>query len=264
MEFKGLIGQHRASRLPSRNQAVSAWSAAVGALIAVVLSGTARAEPRAVIELFTSQGCSSCPEADKLLGELAKDSNVIALSLPIDYWDYLGWKDTLADSRFTARQRAYSKMRGDRNVYTPQVIINGKAHVLGSDRPGIERAIAETTASGNVMIVPVTVAVSKRQVTISLPAATASNGHGEVWLMPIAKAVPIAIGRGENRGREVTYHNVARGLLKVGDWSGKAGTWAVPIENISREGVDAAVVYVQEGSRDKPGAMLGATYTVLR
>lgn len=244
-------------------------SRALGALalfaaMTLLAPSPAFAGGKSVIELFTSQGCNSCPPADKLLGTLAKNPNLIPLTLAVDYWDYLGWKDTLADSRFTARQRAYSKMRGDRNVYTPQVIINGKAHVLGSDRPGIERAIAETTASGNVMIVPVTVAVSKGQVTISLPAATASNGHGEVWLMPIAKAVPIAIGRGENRGREVTYHNVARGLLKVGDWSGKAGTWAVPIENISREGVDGAVVYVQEGSRDKPGAMLGATYTVLR
>src|ERR1700704_408029 len=85
----------------------------------------ASAEPRAVIELFTSQGCSSCPAADKVLGELAKDPNVIALSLPIDYWDYLGWKDTLADSRFTARQKAYSRARGDRDVYTPQAVVHG-------------------------------------------------------------------------------------------------------------------------------------------
>src|SRR6476646_8850987 len=101
------------------------------------------AGPRAVIELFTSQGCSSCPPADKLLGELAKDPSVIALSLPIDYWDYLGWKDTLADSRFSARQKAYSHMRGDRDVYTPQVIINGEAHVIGSDRARIEGAIKD-------------------------------------------------------------------------------------------------------------------------
>ena len=85
----------------------------------------AHAEPRAVVELFTSQGCSSCPPADKIIGELAKDPAVIALSMPIDYWDYLGCKDTLADSRFSARQKAYSRMRGDRDVYTPQAIVNG-------------------------------------------------------------------------------------------------------------------------------------------
>src|SRR5205807_3142761 len=88
--------------------------------------------------------------------------------------------------------------------------------------------------------------------------------HGEVWICSISKAVPISIRRGENSGREVTYHNVVRNLLKVGDWNGSSGSWTVPLENISREGVDAAVVYIQDGSRDRPGAMLGAAYTSLR
>jgi len=87
--------------------------------------------------------------------------------------------------------------------------------------------------------------------------------HGEVWICSISKAVPISIARGENSGRQVTYHNVVRNLLKVGDWNGTAGSWTVPLENVSREGVDAAVVYVQDGSRDKPGAMLGAAFTPL-
>src|SRR3954470_9843998 len=110
-----------------RDVAVSAVLAVAGVLSAQpVLAG----EPRAVVELFTSQGCSSCPAADKVIGELAKDPSVIALSMPIDYWDYLGWKDTLADARFTARQKAYSQVRGDREVYTPQVVVNGFSHVI--------------------------------------------------------------------------------------------------------------------------------------
>ena len=141
---------------------ISRWSGALGAgalgvcaIVAVVRP--AQADPRAVVELFTSQGCSSCPPADKILGELSKDPSVIALSMPIDYWDYLGWKDTLADSRFSARQKAYSHMRGDRDVYTPQVIVNGSAHVIGSDRSSIEGAIEDTTRTGSVMSVPVTI-----------------------------------------------------------------------------------------------------------
>src|SRR3984885_11898933 len=134
---------------------VSRWSGALGVCAIVAIVRPAHAEPRAVVELFTSQGCSSCPAADKVLGELAKDPNVIAISLPIDYWDYLGWKDTLADSRFTARQKAYSRARGDRDVYTPQVVVNGSAHVIGSDRTGIERAIEVTRESDGVMSVPV-------------------------------------------------------------------------------------------------------------
>jgi hypothetical protein len=225
----------------------------------------AHADPRAVIELFTSQGCSSCPPADKLLGELAEDPSVIALSMPIDYWDYLGWKDTLADARFSARQKAYSQVRGDREVYTPQVVVNGSAHVIGSDRAGIESAIDITKKTEGVMSVPVTMTQSGKQINVSVAASSKGPAalHGEVWICSVSKEIPIAIGRGENRGREVTYHNVVRNLLKVGDWNGSSGSWTVPLENISREGVDAAVVYVQDGSRDKPGAMLGAAYAPL-
>ena len=219
-----------------------------------------------MVELFTSQGCSSCPPADQIIGELAKDPSVIALSLPIDYWDYLGWKDTLADSRFSARQKAYSQMRGEREVYTPQVVVNGSAHVIGSDRARIESAIEDTKKADGVMSVPISMALAGKQINISVAASGkgAAMAHGEVWICSISKAVPIAIGRGENRGREITYHNVVRNLLKVGDWNGSSGSWTVPLENISREGVDAAVVFVQDGNRDKPGPMLGAAYTSLR
>jgi len=242
----------------------SRWSGALGACALVAALDPAHADPRAVIELFTSQGCSSCPPADEVLGELAKDPSVVALSMPIDYWDYLGWKDTLADARFSARQKAYSRMRGDREVYTPQAVINGSTHVIGSDLVGIESAIDTTRAAG-VMSVPVTLTQSGRQITVSVAAAAQGPAihHGEVWIGSISTSVPILIGRGENSGREVTYHNVVRNLLKVGDWNGTSGNWTVPLENISHDGVDAAVVFVQDGSRDKPGPMLGAAFTPL-
>src|SRR5258708_9958282 len=115
--------------------------AVVGVCSSAPFSG-AGAEPRAVIELFTSQGCSSCPPADKLLNQFVSDPSLIPISLPIDYWDYLGWKDTLADPRNSARQRAYSHVRGDREVYTPQEVVNGSVHALGSDKEAIETAIA--------------------------------------------------------------------------------------------------------------------------
>src|SRR5690349_10040932 len=111
-------------------------------------SGSNPAEPRAVIELFTSQGCSSCPPADKLIGEYARDPSVVALSLAVDYWDYLGWKDTLAMSGHSNRQRAYAKTRGDRQVYTPQAVIDGAQHALGSDKAAIDRAIRQVHDQG--------------------------------------------------------------------------------------------------------------------
>jgi hypothetical protein len=244
------------------NNSISRWSSALGVCAIVAIIRPAHADPRAVVELFTSQGCSSCPPADQIIGELAKDPNVIALSMPIEYWDYLGWKDTLADTRFSARQKAYSQMRGDRDVYTPQMIVNGSANVIGSDRAGIDSAIQNTQKAAGVMSVPVTMTLSGKQINVSVAASKAATaGHGEVWICSVSKSVPISIGRGENRGREVTYYNVVRNILKVGDWNGSPGNWTVPLENISRDGV---VVYVQDGNREKPGPMLGAAYTALR
>lgn len=245
---------------------ISRWSGALGVCAIVAIIRPAHADPRAVVELFTSQGCSSCPPADRIIGELAKDPSIIALSMPIDYWDYLGWKDTLADPRFSARQKAYSQMRGDREVYTPQVVVNGSAQVIGSDRAGIERAMGDTEKLKGVMSVPVSMTLVDKQINVSVAASSKGPAvaHGEVWICSISKAVPISIGRGENSGRQITYYNVVRNLLKVGDWNGSAGSWTVPLENVSREGVDAAVVYVQDGNRDRPGAMLGAAYSSLR
>lgn len=213
-----------------------------------------------MVELFTSQGCSSCPPADRLLGELAKDSSIVAMTLPVDYWDYLGWKDTLANSRYSARQRAYARERGDREVATPQVIVNGVRAVVGSDKAAIERAIERTR--NTAMVAPVSVAVNGDKLTVNVAAAE-NDQKGEVWLCAIARAVPVTIGRGENTGRSVTYHNVSRRWLKVGDWNGKAATWSIPLSDIKAEGVDAAAAIVQSGTSEKPGPMLGAAFASL-
>jgi len=136
--------------------------------------------------------------------------------------------------------------------------------VIGSDRAGIEGAIGTSKKIDSVMSVPVSMTQAGKQLNVSVAAARAgSPSRGEVWICAISKAVPIAIGRGENRGHELVYYNVVRNLLKVGDWNGSAGSWSVPLENISREVVDAAAVYVQDGSREKPGPMLGAAFTSL-
>jgi hypothetical protein len=156
-------------------------------------------------------------------------------------------------------------MRGDREVYTPQAVINGEAHVVGSDLAGIENAIGTTRKNESVMSVPVMMSLAGKQLNVSVAASARGPAamHGEVWICSISKAVPISISRGENRGRDLTYYNVVRNLLKVGDWNGSPGSWTVPIENVVHDGVDGAVVYVQDGSRDRPGPMLGAAYTSL-
>src|SRR3974390_2175257 len=221
------------------------------AVVAAVTTASsyAAAEPRAVIELFTSQGCSSCPPADKLLAQFTSDPSLIPISLPIDYWDYLGWKDTLADPRNSARQRAYSRVRGDREVYTPQVVVNGSLHALGSDRDAIESAIALSRRSGVALSLPVTLAVADGEVRGSVPGGAEGRSPAEVCIGGLLKAATVAIGRGENRGKTITYHNVARQWVKLGTWNGKDEAWSLPVAQVG-DGVDEAVVLVQSGTVD--------------
>jgi hypothetical protein len=223
----------------------------------------ADAEPRAVIELFTSQGCSSCPPADKLLSQFVADPSLIPISLPIDYWDYLGWKDTLADPRNSARQRAYSRVRGDREVYTPQVVVNGTLHAVGSDKDAIEAAIASSHKSGMTLSVPVTLTVADGRLLVSVPGGGDGHSLAEVWICGLLKAATVAIGRGENRGKTITYHNVARHWVKLGTWTGHGETWNVPLQDLGEEGIDEAAVMMQSGSVDKPSAIYGAAVAAI-
>jgi hypothetical protein len=234
-----------------------------GFVIASIAAARA-GEPRAVLELFTSQGCSSCPPADRLVGQLANDPSLIALSVPIDYWDYLGWRDTLANPAHSVRQRAYARARGDGQVYTPQIVVNGAADALGSDQAAIERAITQTDRKTGVMSLPVVLAANDGTLNVSVSAADKAPAAAEVWLCPITKAVPVAIGRGENRGRSITYHNVVRNWVKLGTLSASQSSWNVPIAQIKADGIDAAAVMVQEGSHDRPGIILGAALTDIR
>lgn len=235
----------------------------IAGFVIASFAGARAAEPRAVLELFTSQGCSSCPPADRLVGQLVNDPSLIALSVPIDYWDYLGWRDTLANPAHSARQRAYARVRGDGQIYTPQIVVNGATDALGSDQGAIERAIVQTDHKSGAMSLPVLLSVGDGALNVKLSSADKTAASAEVWLCSLAKAVPVVIGRGENRGRTITYHNVVRKWLKLGNLTGEQSTWSVPLAQIKAEGIDAATVMVQEGSRDKPGIILGAAYTPL-
>jgi hypothetical protein len=217
-------------------------------------------QPRAVIELFTSQGCSSCPPADQLLGQLAKDPTLIPLSLPIDYWDYLGWKDTLALAGHANRQKAYSRALGYSGIYTPQAIVNGAAQALGSDRAAIDQAIAKSRSAAAALSLPLTLKIADGRLTVTAPAPAAKNdaAPAEVWLCPLTKSVEVAIGRGENSGHTFTYHNVVRRWIKLGEWKGQAANWSIPVADIKSRDVDAVAVVLQSGAASAPGVMVGA------
>ncbi len=213
-----------------------------------------------VLELFTSQGCSSCPTADALLRDYARRPDVVALSLPVDYWDYLGWKDTLANPKFTSRQRAYADERGDGRVYTPQVVVNGLVHVVGGRKDEIERAIAQTSAKLAADRIEVVARSDGKAVTVEtgpIPQASAMTG-GTIWLAAVQPSVKVEIKRGENRGKTVAYANVVRDLTPIGMWSAKAARFELPETAVLQQGQRGAVL-LQEGT---VGAIVGASWVI--
>ena len=215
------------------------------------------AEPKAVIELFTSQGCSSCPTADALLGKLANRDDVIALSMPVDYWDYLGWKDTLANPKFSERQRAYATARGDGKIYTPQAVVNGLVHVNGADEGSIGRNIAKTGKTISPSHVPIRMSQDKDRLIVEAgPTQSGTTAkEGTLWLAVIATNVTVPIQRGENEGRTVTYSNVVRELMPIGMWNGKPMTVQLERHSFMRPGADRCAVFLQQG---KAGPIVGA------
>jgi hypothetical protein len=232
---------------------------AVAAALGTFATTAHAAPPRAVIELFTSQGCSSCPPADKLLGDLAKDPGVIAISLPVDYWDRLGWKDTFAKHAFTERQQAYAAVRGDGQVYTPQAVVNGSVHAVGSQAAAIEAA---TAATSQTLRVPVSAERKAENILVSIGAAEGQAVEGTVVLLPLLASREVAIGRGENARSRVTYSNIVRDIIPAAQWSGKPIRLAIPADKFKE--FDGLVVLLQAGSIAKPGAVLGAARTSLR
>jgi hypothetical protein len=225
-------------------------AASLAATVPAVAGGA-----KAVLELFTSQGCNSCPPADAILGEFAKDPDILALSFPVDYWDYLGWKDTLASHDNTVRQKAYADARDDRQVYTPQVVVNGAAHVVGSNRQQIEAALKTSAA----LPVPITMMPGTDSTTVTVGAATAGGKRkGTIWLALYDDPVTVPIERGENTGLEVTYYNVVRKLRPIAMWKGKEVTIELPKSELDQAAVSRCAVILQTEENGLPGPILGA------
>src|SRR6266404_2390886 len=234
------------------NRSRIAFTAALGAAALLAMAMSARAETRAVLELFTSQGCPYCPDADWIFGKLAADPSLVTLTMPVDIWDYHGWKDTLAKPRHSARQKAYAQIRGDRGIYTPQIVVNGAEQALGNERDEIDQAIAATRRKGEMLSVPVELEPGPDNLKLTVLDGNAGHAKGEVWLFALTKSVPVIIGRGENRGRTVTYHNVVRRWLKLGEWTGTSLSFNVPNSEFKEDGIDAVAVIVQRGEIDEP------------
>jgi hypothetical protein len=203
-----------------------------------------------VIELFTSQGCSSCPAADAFMEELKAIDRVVAMSFNVDYWDYLGWRDTLASPANSQRQYSYAKTRGDMDVYTPQVIIDGNTHFVGSNKAVIKAAIDRSLNSSRAMWIPMSVSGTAKELAIFVDAAP-QGMHAQdatVWFMSIAPRIAVKIERGENSGRDILYHNVVRKLVPAGTWHGKPVTLTLPKDDLMARCCKGCVALLQTRS----------------
>ncbi|MEQ8266003.1 MAG: DUF1223 domain-containing protein [Parvibaculum sp.] len=239
-----------------RRATIFVRSAIAGLLLVVttVASFIASAEARpVVVELFTSQGCSSCPKADAYLRELAAREDIIALSFNVDYWDYLGWKDTLASPAFTQRQRAYSRGLGLSGVYTPQMIVDGVVAGVGSHRDEIATAIAARAAKP--LAVDMSFADNGDSLTLDVGAGPAPAKPATLWLVRYATEEKVEIRRGENRGREIAYAHAVRELTPIGMWNGAATRMTLPKSELLTRGYEGCVALLQAGDG---GPILGA------
>ncbi len=216
----------------------------------------ASAPPKAVLELYTSQGCSSCPPADALLKSYVARADIIALSFPVDYWDYLGWKDTFAKAKFSERQRAYGRQRGDGQIYTPQMVVDGLTHIIGSNANDIDRAITANAVKFAKSRVPVTLRAEQGQLLIETGSAPDGSDikDANIWLAVIQAEAEIPVRAGENRGKMLKYYNVVRELTPIGMWSGTTMTIRLDRDTVVQPGAGSCAVLLQS----KSGQIIGA------
>jgi hypothetical protein len=218
-----------------------------------------------VVELYTSQACSSCPPADQLQAELSERPDVLPLTFPVDYWDYLGWHDTLARPLNAQRQMAYAKRSQSGRVYTPQIVIDGRFSAIGSRRGEVLARIADRRAAQDAAI-PISMVVSADEVSVSVAADPAWHARHEhepdvsVWLFPFAKSDTVHISQGENRGHSVRYFHVVRDIVMLGEWTGQAANFEHSLAEHDQGQFGYAVVLQRDGA----GPIVGAAWAADR
>ncbi len=219
------------------------------------LRGQARVSPRpAVVELFTSQGCSSCPPADALLGELSKTPNVVALAFHVDYWDSIGWRDHFAVPIAVQRQHRYVETLGLSSAFTPQVVVDGQVSFVGSDKGRILRAINEPLDT-----IPIGVEVGRAELTVRVPEHQDRAGY-DVNLVAYLPDAVTAVGRGENSGRTLREFNIVRQFRSLGTWHGQQSVFRVPLDSFPADATHVAVLL----QRVQQGPIAGSATVALR
>lgn len=224
-----------------------------GAMSSFCMAAMAQSRP-AVLELFTSQGCSSCPPAEKLINELAQRPDVLALTFHVDYWDDLGWRDRFSSPLATQRQRDYARRLRLTSVYTPQAIIDGHEDLVGSNRVAIEAALRAPRVG-----TPIALSVSQGRVRADIGAQTKAAAS-DVLLVAYLRSAVSPIGRGENAGRTIQESNVVRGWRVLGQWRGPSQQFDAPIDTLPLDATDVAVLVQSH----EEGAIVGAAHIALR
>lgn len=224
----------------------------------IFISGAAMADelhiaPKAVVELFTSQGCASCPPADALLTALAERDDVIALAFHVDYWDYVGWKDTFAQEAFSDRQRAYAKGWGSSRIYTPQVVVNGAKAVVGSRRNEVQQAVDRAS-----LPLAMDLTLNGDMLKISLP-PKADLSDAVVWLVTYMNRADVKIDSGENAGKSMVYTQVVTGKQVLGMWESETGAeLKLPLGEVLATPNTGIAIVVQQERGGMPGLILAA------
>lgn len=236
-------------------------SIAIAILLAMAAGGVAGAaelkRPRGVIELFTSQGCSSCPPADRVLAEIAAKGEVLALGWHIDYWDYLGWKDTFGLAKATKRQKAYSASLGTPGVYTPQAIVNGQVDVVGSRGQEVMEVLDRLAGPSAGLPVPITANEEAGILRISVqPGADATGSM--LWMVYFDEKRTVTPKAGENRGHALEYTNVVRDMEMIGMVGDEPLQAAFPVADLAGRGYEGCALVLQKKKAGKPGAIVGA------
>jgi hypothetical protein len=246
---------------------VTAWAMVALAASSLFLfpgQGTAEefVEPKGVVELFTSQGCRSCPPADRAFEKLVRQGEVVALSYHVDYWNYLGWADTLATAENTQRQYAYAKAFGRSGVYTPQAVLNGREHLKGTDATDIDRRLQTLQSAGKGLLVPIRASRHDDQLSISVGAG---RGKANVVVVYFRQHQTVEVLKGENTGQNLDYWHSVTDVQTVGMWDGKPLDLTLPARRMGDDKSDGCAILLQTADeKGNPSHIVGATMMMVK
>ena len=252
------------SRKGRPNKVAGNFAAAALAVVLSAVSGTNAlavefTTPKAVVELFTSQGCSSCPPADAALREFNQGKDILGLAMHVDYWDRLGWKDTFASPDNTARQWRYARALGERQVYTPQAVVNGRAHFVGSRKSRITDAAEQLALAGEGLTVPIKLTAEGNVISVSVEGVPAAKS-ATLYAVYYNAEEAVNIQRGENAGKTITYSNIVGKMEMLGMTGAQGIAMHFSVDDIRQKGfTDCALILQTKTADGMPGPIIGAS-----